>query len=256
MKKNILVRLFGLLTRAIVLIQLIMLIVCLVLSCKNSLPTRPKDNPGQWETPRMNREAEEAALWLSDSLIAPEGLYFKILHHLERIRAEYSDSIPQVDINFWPPWMTNKLILMITEEAKDQIRTGQYHDLDSLNNVFHFVSMDTSLFRWISIVVLSFEGRFHPERLAEVYEKISSVIYGEPNSFLGDWSNVYPWYSDNGLTYLFREAWGDCLSGCIYSRYWYFEVTNLGVRYIGTWYPGAEPKPDWWEQAKQGMIHF
>jgi hypothetical protein len=106
-----------------------------------------------------------------------------------------------------------------------------------------------------NFIILSFEGRLHPERLAELYMKIPSVVSAGPNHFFGDWSNVYPWFIDDGLSYLFREAWGDCPSGCMYSCYWYFEATISGVNSIGTWCPPG-PEPEWWEEAKIALFHY
>jgi hypothetical protein len=196
-------------------------------------------------------------LWLSDSLIAPEGLYNTILNDLGAIRAEYGDSIPQVkEIFFWPPWVPSEVLLEVTDEAKQQIRVGQYHDLDSLNSLFNFASMDTTSLRFSGLISLYFEGRLNPERLAELYLTRPSVVYAEPNGVVGDFSNIYAWISQEGMTYLFRKGWGDCPSGCIYRLYWYFEVAASVIKYIGSWDPRTEPEPDWWGEAQLGMRHY
>lgn len=247
------------LAKIIILTVLILLLALFVSGCKNSPPTKASDKPVILNTPRENKEAEEAALWLSDSLIAPDNLYNAILRDLAAIRAEYSDSIPQVNITFVPPWVTGEIIIGVTDEAAQRIRNGQYNDLDSLNSVFGLSEMDTTLLRLGNFVVLSFKGRFHPKRLAEVYEHVPSVVYAEPNRIGGDFSNVYPWFFNSGLTYLFREGEGDCPSGCIFSCYWYFRVTPSGIEYVGTWCTSSgsgDPGPIWWWEAKQGMIHF
>jgi len=250
--KNHLVKTIAILSFTLLLLALI------IFSCKRSTSPiiKPPDNPDEWETPRANREAEEAALWLSDSLIAPEYLYNKILYLLAAIREKYGEEIPQVQITFTPPWVTSQLLLVLTEEAIQQIRAGEYHNLDYLNSALRLTSMDTTLLRAGPIVLLIFEGRLHPKRLAELYEPVPSVIYAGPNQRGGDRSNVYPWIIGGGLSYLFREAWGDCPSGCIYSCYWYFEVTSSGIEYVGAWDPALEPEPDWWERAKRGMYHY
>jgi hypothetical protein len=248
-------------TNRMILTTLLLFLTLLLFGCKGSVksPTRPPDKPPEWETPRENREAEEAALWLSDSLVAPEWLYNAILNDLAAIRAEYRDSIPQVNITFIPPWVSGKIWVSVTDEAKEKIRRGQYHELDSLNSVFHLTEIDTS-FRIGNFVYLTFEGRFHPERLAELYKQVSSIDYAGASRLIGDWSNVYPWVTLNGLSYLFREGWGDCPAGCIQSCYWYFKVTSSGIDYIGSWCmtsgqpPGFEP--DWWWEARIAYLYF
>ena len=230
----------------------------LVFSCSKSSPlstTKPPINVNG--TPKPNQEAEVAALWLSDSLVAPDSLYTTILNNLATIRAEYGDSIPQVkEIFFWPPWVPSEVLLEVTEEAKRQIRAGQYHNLDSLNSLLNFASMDTTSLRFSGLISLYFKGRLNPERLAELYLNVPSVVHAYSNGFVGDHRNVYPWISDGVMTYLFREAWGDCMSGCISNLYWYFEASPSGIKYIGAWHPGTEPEPDWWEEAKLGMHNF
>lgn len=247
------------LIKIIILTALPFLLALFVSGCKNSPPTKVWDKPAVWNTPRENKEAEEAALWLSDCLIAHENLYDAILRDLASIRAKYGESIPQVKITFMPPWRSDQLIVGITDDAKQQIRAGKYHDLDYLNSMFQLVSIDTSLFRYTSVIVPTFEGRYNPKRLAEIYKTVPSVTYAEPNGFGGDWSNVYPWLLPEGLSYLFREGEGDCPSGCIHNCYWYFRVPPSGIEYIGTWCPPSglgNPEPEWWWEAKQGMIRF
>lgn len=245
-------------TNLIILVIPLLLLTLLEFSCKSLPPTKAPYKPRTWSTPRINQEAEEAALWLSDSLIAPEGLYNTILDDLATIRAKYGEDISEVNITFTPPWVTSQLLVMVTDQAKEQIRKGQYHDLDSLNSALRLMTPLTSVSEdnWI---FLFFEGRLNPERLAELYEEVKSVVYAEPNyiGIYGDWSNVYPWFYKNGMTYLFGEGWGDYPSGFINNCYFYFEVNAEDViNYIGGWCSGVGAVPDWWEQAKQGMIHF
>jgi len=238
------------------ILLLLPLLGFLVFGCgSRTNPTGPNDSG--CPTPRANKEAEEAALWLSDSLIAPESLYYTISYHLKTIREKYGETIPQVDtLTFRSKWRPGMVILQVTEEAKQHIRAGTYHDLDSLNSALHLEKMDTTHFSHSTWIHLIFEGRLHPKRLAELYSPIPSVVKAVPIHYIGDWPNVYPWFSDNGITYLFREAWGDCLSGCIYSLYWYFKVTDSGIEYIGFWDPETQPEPDWWEEAKMGYWKY
>jgi hypothetical protein len=208
--------------------------------------------------PRSDKEAEEAALWLSGELEAPGDLYLAIQSDLARIRVAYVTAIPEVGITFSPPWVTGRLTIGVTDEAKRQIRMGQYHDLDSLNAHYHLAKMDTSrYFDIISSVKLTFKGRLHPEVLSGPYGEVASVTYAEPAFYIGDWSNVYPWFFDGGLTYLFRKGVGDCPAGCIDNFFWYFRVSDAGIiDYIGTWKLGDMPEPTWWAEARIAYERF
>jgi hypothetical protein len=236
------------------------LLVCLFYSCDDSTaPT--KKAPGLSpviDNPRPDQEAEEAALWLSGELEAPEELYVTIRDDLIQIRGPYLPIIPEVGITFIPPWVPGMLILGVTDEAKRQIRLDEYHDLDSLNAYYHLAKMDTSRFFNISnSVKLTFEGRLHPEVLSGPYGSVRLVIYAEPNHYCCDWSNVYPWTYDGGMTYLFRKGEGDCPAGCIDNYFWYFKVSDTGaVVYVGTWKLGDSPIPPWWAEAKTAYERF
>jgi hypothetical protein len=210
------------------------------------------------DQPREDKEAEEAALWLSGELEAPQELYDTILDDLAQIRDAYSAAVPEVGITFMPRWVAGMLLIGVTNEAKQQIRQGQYHDLDSLNAYYHLAEMDTSsLFNILNSVKLTFMGRLHPEVLSVPYGAIESVTYAEPNHYCCDWSNVYPWFSNDGMTYLFRKGEGDCPSGCIDSYFWYFRVSDGGViDYVGTWKLRDLPEPDWWAEAKVAYERF
>lgn len=142
-------------------------------------------------TPLENEEAEEMALWLSGSLVAPESLYFRVLWDLEGIRATYGDSIPQLrDIEFFSIWETSNIAILITSEAIERFHAGEYDDLDSLNTHLRLTSMEHFFNNWL---LLKFEGRLNSNRLVDIYVAEPSVVFGEPNSYGGDWPNVYPW---------------------------------------------------------------
>ncbi|MFH1756265.1 MAG: hypothetical protein ABIA59_11255 [Candidatus Latescibacterota bacterium] len=247
--------------RTLQTVFLVMILSLFVISsCEQS--TAPKRRaPSQSlviDYERENQEAEEAALWLSGELEAPEELYLTIRDDLAQIRSAYHSGIPEVAITFFPPWVPGMLLLGVTDDAKRQIRLGIYHDLDSLNTLYHLADMDTSRLGRSSSnsISLIFKGRLHPGVLSAQYGLIPSLIYAEPNGWIGDWSNVYPWITDEGMTYLFRKGEGDCPAGCIDSYFWYFKITDAGIDYIGSWESGAPPEPHWWMEAKQAYEHY
>lgn len=239
------------------LVFLFIILVLLMFACKGTVksPTQPIRSV-VWETPRENREAEEAALWLSDSLVAPENLYNAILNDLATIRAKYGEDISEVQITFAPPWVISQIIVGVSDEAKAQIFAGNYHDLDSLNSALRYTGETIRSVGLGNSILLSFKGRLNPERLAELYKKVKSVVWAEPNWFYGDWSNVYPCGSMDGRGYLFREAWGDCPSGCTENCLFYFKVESSVIEYVGGWCTMVGPEPDWFSEVKPCWLRF
>jgi hypothetical protein len=53
----------------------------------------------------------------------------------------------------------------------------------------------------------------------------------------------------DGIYYLFRDAWGDCLSGCIFEQFWFYKVEEYVPSFIGHWDPQEDPEePEWWPE--------
>lgn len=240
----------------------VILLSCFIISCskstKNENGNENTEPPPIEFTPKENEEAELIALCLSGELVAPDSLYNQILSDLAAIRATFGDTFEVVNrIKFSPPWVAGCLIIGFDDSTVQQIRNGQYHAWDSLNQQYQVTKIDTIVFDWLGIALLSFEGRLHPYRLAEVYAVLPGVWAASPNGIRGDYPNIYARQTGSGLTYLFRDAWGDCPSGCIYSEYWHFIFEGDQPVFIGHWAPDEDPnEPDWWEEARLNREHY
>ena len=60
------------------------------------------------------------------------------------------------------------------------------------------------------------------ERAALSYAGLEGITHVEPNFALGDGSDIEAAWVDGAWYLMFREAWGDCPSGCLYSALHYF----------------------------------
>ncbi len=223
--------------------SLIVLFMSGLISCSNN-PAGPSPPDIPAPVPRGDEDAELMALCLSGEMTAPEDLYSIIARDLGAIREEYGPSEPIVNqLTFRTPWVVSCVVLVFDTVTDISIRNGTYHAWDELNQTFGLTHFELSSLSHMA--VLYFEGRLHPRRLAELYDKLPGVR-ADPNGILGDGPNIYPRKTDSGMSYLFRAAWGDCLSGCIHSEYWYFECTgSRKPAFIGHSDPGRGPKPVW-----------
>ena len=245
-------------------VVLLILVVLLAVACEKRRTTEPDPgfSPPDEEinpldlTPRENAEAEEAALWLSNEIVAPQDLYEKVLKGFNLLRGKYADSIPEVNIPFKFPTGTNGILMGIDSLAAGLIRSGIYDAWDSLNAYYRSFQIDTSDWSYgnsfIFYVTISFEGRLNTYRLCDLYEKLPGVIWASAGGYVGDWPCTYPWIDSTvNLTFLVRNAWGDCPAGCIMSHYYYFKMKSGDIDYIGDWefsYPLSPP--EWWDEAK------
>jgi hypothetical protein len=202
------------------------------------------------ETPMGDLEAEWIALWWSRDLVAPAYLYERVLRDLKMIREGFVDLDPPLKGRFDRSWNPGYLGVIMSDSAITQYLEGAYTDLEELNQLFrldHIV--DSKLEDW-GLLHLYFETRAHPLRFAKFYLNISSVVDIYLNYTVRIGSELYPWYANGKLTYLFEEVWDCTLSGCLRCRYRYFRTTDFGdVEFLGTYDPKVDSEPCWWPEA-------
>jgi hypothetical protein len=237
------------------IIILLSLLSFLLVSCSN-----PHNSLSKLDielTAEDNEEAELIALCLSGELVSPYSLSNQVLMDLANIRSAYGDKFEPIQrIRFGPPWVPGCLLVGFDSSTAEMVANGEYHAWDWLNIKYQVTEIDTMDIRnnWI---VLYFKDKLHPQRLSELYTVLPGITYAEPNGFYGDFSNVYPRQIMGGISYLFREGWGDCPCGCTNNRYWYFVVELNRHRFIGYWFPDEDPiMPPWWEEAKRNIDQF
>lgn len=213
---------------------------------------------GSGFSPKDNEEAELIALCLSGDLVAPDTLYNQVLSDLTAIRSTFGDNFEPINrITFVPPWVAGCIIISFNDTTAQKVANGEYYAWNKLNIRYEVTEIDTSLVDSIGFAVLWFKGRLHPLPLAELYGVLPGVRYTDPNGRLGDSPNVYPRQTGDGITYLFRDAWGDCPAGCIYSEYWYFVFEGNQPVFIGHWARHENPEePAWWDEAKQNIEQY
>ncbi|MFQ6069858.1 MAG: hypothetical protein ACE5LC_04950 [Candidatus Aminicenantales bacterium] len=224
------------------------------LSCSN--PFNPFTKQDLELTPDDYEEAELMSLCLSGELRAPDDLSEKVLLSLASVRSAFGDEFETInDLKFHSPWEPGCIIIGFDTETEKKVANGEYHAWDDLNAEYQVTRIE--LFRFGG-AVLYFKDKLHPRRLAELYSVLPGVKYVEPNTFGGDFPNVYPRLTANGITYLFRNAWGDCPAGCIYSEFWYFFVLGWEKpKFIGYWAPHKKPSvPPWWNEAKRNIDQY
>lgn len=224
-----------------------------LVSCSN--PFNPLNNQDTELTPEGDEEAELIALCLSGELSAPDDLYNRVLRDLAVIRVRFGDEYESIQsIRFRPPWVVGCIIMSFNDSTADEVANGEYHAWDELNQKYQVTEIDTSSIRY-KWIVLYFKDKLHPRRLSELYGALPGVRYAEPNHIFGDSPNVYPRQTRLGITYLFRNAWGDLPSGALCNEYWYFTVYEwIQAIFIGHWDPYRDPKePGWWDEARKNI---
>ncbi len=248
-------------------IYLLLMIALLAVACERRNPTTndPGHSPPIDEinpidlTPRENAEAEESALFISGEIVAPQDLYEQVLDGFIRLREKFADSISYVNIPFFMPFNSNGFTMSMSDFAVMAIRAGDYVAWDSLNNYYNYSNIDTVADPWgYFYVYIKYEGRLNTSKIANMYEKFPGVLWASAGGYIGDRPHSYPWVDSAGnLSFLIRNAWGDCPAGCIMSHYYYFKMQEGEIEYIGNWeatYPFTPP--GWWDEAKVAADAF
>ena len=180
-------------------------------------------------SPEELLEAQFLAMDISGELRPPVDLTELILSDLAAIRTAY----PEIaDISYRGAAAPIQLIVGLTDQAMEQFRNGQYHELDQLNAEYGVIGIDP--LSWTPAMVLTFDQIYNPQMLADIYVQAqpAGMRYAESNHALaGDGSTIeadLPFYT-------FIRGWGDCPSGCIHHEYSYFRVVD------GQVIPAPEP---------------
>ena len=118
---------------------------------------------------------------------------------------------------------------LLQSVARGQLFTG-HEDFDRLSNAFGLKSI--TVLEALGTAVLRFDPALDIVAAATAYGALEDVAYVEPDRMLGDGPDVIVARREGAWYVTFREAWGDCPSGCIFERLARFEVTDDGVERI------------------------
>ncbi len=222
-------------------------IVLMLAGCGGDLSFSPLVNSDSDSGPVLipaqpDQEALAIALWLSGELTAPPELYERIRSDLRIVRKNQRETVPAVDLKFFEPWEPGRLVIGFDAWSYQLASEGLYQEWDSLNRHYSVDRVDLSMPSF-NMLKLQFADPLNPEVLAEAYAKLPGVRFAVPNWYMGDQSMLLPSNPDRRILYFFRNAWGDCPSGCINSEYWVYAVFSGNVVYDG-FFPDKSSMPN------------
>ena len=109
------------------------------------------------------------------------------------------------------------------------LRTGNV-EFDCLNALLGLRAVNA--FPRFDTVVFHFERPIDFAEAAARYSMIEGVGYVEPNALLGDGPDIGIRRSRQDWYVVFRDAWGDCPSGCLFEELHFFVVTGDEVERV------------------------
>lgn len=209
--------------------------------------------------PSPSDEAYLLAQWLTGELHTAQPLANQITSDLKIIRSEFEDAVPASSIRFVPLHTVGELRIGFTEEGWINYNAGNYIYWDSLNTAWQVDKITSSGNDLFKSVTLEFKGLTNVDSLISYYTALPDLEFVEGNYLCCDWPIMLAVQSEDGLHYFFRNAWGDCLAGCINSEIHYFTIENSHARYRGSylndWENPTEP-PAWYEMAVSVLAQY
>lgn len=198
-------------------------------------------------------EAELIALYLDDGVRLDRFLMKRVFYDLSLIRGAFRDAVEAVDIVFYrPPCVEDAVAIRFSEETYPLAASGAYEPWRELNDRYGPVSRQNE--EDLRTVILFFDGLYDYRSLAAEYAALPGVLETMCIIPLEDAPNIYPRRTDGGITYLFRDAWGDCGAICEGSEFFYFVCENDDAVYVGSWNPDeGGPPPRWWDEARLNL---
>jgi hypothetical protein len=215
--------------------------------------------PGIFYDADLWLQARKMALWYDNSLMPDSVSSDRFYQALVTLNDLYGEDMEVVKTEFELPYVENQLIVSLTASAAQEYINGTYTAWDSLNVVYNAVEIDTlhgfAVFGWVEII---FDGMYNMPQVADMYEMLEGINYADANGYGGDGPNNYPWIIEDKVTFLVREAWGDCPSGCIENYFLYFKQTDTGIDFIGAWDTIWDPQttPDWWYEGRVSFCTY
>jgi hypothetical protein len=86
-------------------------------------------------------------------------------------------------------------------------------------------------------VTFDTDSNYNTVALCSLFIPVPGVLGADPNGFWGDGNDITDSiFANDHVELIFSYGWGDCSSGCIFNRYWKFNVdTNCAVEYAGSY---------------------
>ena len=163
---------------------------------------------------------------------------------LERVLGAVRVAFPETEeVTVRAPWEPGALILELEPALFEAVSSAlaapgasaplctAEEDSDALNAAVGLVAVQA--FSFASTVVLRFDPQRDVPLTALAYASVDGVRHVEPNFILGDGPDIDARWVDGTWHLVFREASGDCASGCIFSELHFFTERDGVVERLG-----------------------
>lgn len=144
------------------------------------------------------------------------------------------------NIHARPPYSLNSISLIVYPDtpsiqnlSKGIVPTGD-NKIDDILTTYPYEKITTlpDFPSFIPIIFVYFKYEYYIYPILYMFNNISGVNYATPNLPIGGGNNIKLVRNGNASTIEFSIGWGDCQAGCMYHRYWEFEVIDYKAQFI------------------------
>ena len=144
-------------------------------------------------------------------------------------------SIP--DINYFTVAADSTLLWM--QNIRNGIIPTSNSIVDSLMILYDLTidSYETNygLFDYHTVTFKS-DSNYNTIPLSDIYETIPGVFFSDPLFLVGDGNDIYVSIFPEFIELIYSVGWMDCLNGCVWRRYWKFNIYfDCSLEYVGSY---------------------
>ncbi|MFA6598145.1 MAG: hypothetical protein WCS69_10510 [Ignavibacteriaceae bacterium] len=229
----------------------------LLFSCsKNPVSTNTKIEPRikLSYTSQDSSEARDLALWASSQLVPSDSEVDEMLYNINLLRYTYKDSSILQNVikqRFMLPWSPIRIAIKFDSVTAINVRNGTYSGWSALPSQAKYDSLKPP--DELGWSIIRYSQHRNPWQLCKYYASLPGVIYCEPDGVIfADGSfPIYACIKNGQMNYIFVEK-PLLASGTQY----YFYYQDGQPNYAGIFYYNPDPKPIWWQDAKDTYEGF
>ena len=165
----------------------------------------------------------------------PDFPGYSLTGDIERVLGMIRAGWPETaGVNARPRWQTGTLILHLEpslfeavtvglpEEGASALFCAGHPEFDALSAAVGLRGVKILSSGSARLIVIGFDPREDVRSASVSYGEIEGVISAEPDFLVGDGSDIEMLWSGGRWYAVFRRAWGDCPTGCIFSELHFF----------------------------------
>lgn len=180
-------------------------------------------------TPRANTNLELLALKLSTGVVADQAIYDRVVRDVPAIGAQAPELM---GISYYPPDDGRTLLLTVDPNVLGEMQQGTYHDWDCLNDSYVLDQTTLSAAEvagFSSFATLQLKGIYAIDQVATQYGTLRGIVSAEQGAGAGHGPTVCLTAEGELWHYVFDQASGDCIAGCIDHVYTHFTTAADGT---------------------------